>query len=252
MLQIAGRKFSSRLIVGTGKFSSNSVMKEAINASGSEIVTVALRRVDLDNTQEDIIEAIDFSRIQILPNTSGAQNASEAIKIANIGRNMGLGNWVKLEVTPDPWYLLPDPIDTLKATEKLAKDGFAVLVYMNADPVLAKRLEDAGAAAVMPLASPIGSARGMKTKEMIRIIIENSNLPVVVDAGLGSPSDAGYAMEMGADAVLVNTAIATSDNPVKMAKAFKLAVEAGRTGYEAGIIASKEHAYASSPEKGII
>jgi len=252
MLQIAGRKFSSRLIVGTGKFSSNSVMKEAINASGSEIVTVALRRVDLDNTQEDIIEAIDFSRIQILPNTSGAQNASEAIKIANIGRNMGLGNWVKLEVTPDPWYLLPDPIDTLKATEKLAKDGFAVLVYMNADPVLAKRLEDIGAAAVMPLASPIGSARGMKTKEMIRIIIESSNLPVVVDAGLGSPSDAGYAMEMGADAVLVNTAIATSDNPVKMAKAFKLAVEAGRTGYEAGIIASKERAYASSPEKGII
>ncbi len=252
MLKIADKEFSSRLIIGTGKFSSNSIMKEAIDASGTEIVTVALRRVDLDNPDSDMTKAIDFNHLQILPNTSGAQTAEEAVKIARIGRTMGLGNWVKLEVTPDPWYLLPDPIGTLKAAELLSKDGFVVLAYMNADPVLAKRLEDIGTAAVMPLASPIGSARGIKTGEMIRIIIENSNLPVIVDAGLGTPSDAGYAIEMGADAVLVNTAIAASDNPVKMANAFKLAVKAGRMGYEAGLIASKEHAYASSPEKGII
>ncbi len=252
MLSISDRKFKSRLIMGTGKFSTNDIMKDAIKASGTEMVTVALRRVDPDNQQEDISNAIDRSRYLFLPNTSGAQTAEEAVKIANIGRTMGLGNWVKLEVTPDPWHLLPDPIDTLKAAKILSDEGFIVLVYMNADPVLAKRLEDVGAAAVMPLASPIGSARGIKTEEMIRIIIKNSNLPVVVDAGIGAPSDAAIAMEMGADAVLINTAIASADDPVRMASAFKLAVEAGRIGYEAGLLLPREHANASSPTDGLL
>ncbi len=238
--------------MGTGKFSTNDIMKDAIKASGTEMVTVALRRIDPDNRQEDVSNVIDRSRYLFLPNTSGAQTAEEAVKIANIGRTMGLGSWVKLEVTPDPWYLLPDPIDTLKATKILSDEGFIVLVYMNADPVLAKRLEDVGAAAVMPLASPIGSARGIKTDEMIRIIIKNSNLPVVVDAGIGTPSDAAIAMEMGADAVLINTAIASADDPVRMASAFKLAVEAGRIGYESGLLLPREHADASSPTDGLL
>ncbi len=252
MLSIADRKFRSRLIMGTGKFSTNDIMKDAIKASGAEMVTVALRRVDLDNPKEDMSNAIDKKRYLFLPNTSGAQTAEEAVKIANIGRTMGLGNWVKLEVTPDPWYLLPDPVDTLKATKILANEGFVVLVYMNADPVLAKRLEDVGAAAVMPLASPIGSARGIKTDEMIRIIIKNSNLPVIVDAGIGAPSDAALAMEMGADAVLINTAISSADDPVRMAAAFKFAVDAGRMGYESGLILPSDHANASSPTDGLL
>jgi len=251
-LTIANTDLSSRLLVGTGKFSSTEIMKIAIDASGASMVTVALRRVDLANEQDDMLGAIDRSKYILLPNTSGARDADEAVRLARLARAAGCGDWVKLEVTPDPRYLLPDPIETLKAAEMLVKDGFIVLPYINADPVLAKHLEEAGTATVMPLGAPIGSNRGIRTKDSIRIIIENSNVPVVVDAGLGAPSHAAEAMEMGADAVLVNTAIAVADDPVKMAAAFKLAVEAGRIAYESGLGKTRDIASASSPLTGFL
>ena len=251
-LIIAKHKLSSRLLVGTGKFSSTEVMKAAINATETSMVTVALRRVDLDNEQDDMLGAIDRTKYILLPNTSGARNADEAVRLARLARASGCGEWIKLEVTPDPRYLLPDPIETLRAAEVLVKEGFIVLPYINADPVLAKHLEEAGTATVMPLGAPIGSNRGIRTKDSIRIIIENSNIPVVVDAGLGAPSHASEAMEMGADAVLVNTAIAVASDPIKMAKAFKLAVQAGRIAYESGLGKVKDTASASSPLTGFL
>ena len=246
-LAIAKKKFNSRLLLGTGKFSSPKVMKKAIEASEAEIVTVALRRVDLNVPGDHILGFINPKKYLILPNTSGARTADEAVRLARLARSFGLPAWVKLEVTPDPRFLLPDPIETLKAAEILVKEGFTVLPYINADPVLAKRLEGVGCATVMPLGSPIGSAQGIKTKENIAIIIEQANIPVVVDAGLGSPAHAAEALEMGADAVLVNTAIAAADDPIAMAEAFKLGVMAGRKAYLAGIIAGSQIARASSP-----
>ncbi len=251
-LVIAGRTFHSRLLMGTGKFSSSEVMKNALEASGTEVVTVALRRVELDNPQDDILSAIDTNRYLLLPNTSGARDAAEAVRLARLARAAGCGSWVKLEVTPDPHYLLPDPVETLKAAEILIKDGFIVLPYIHADPILAKRLEDIGTATVMPLGSPIGSNRGIRTRDAIEIIIEKANVPVVVDAGLGAPSHAAEAMEMGADAVLVNTAIAVAGDPESMARAFKKGVEAGREAYLAGLGHSKRTAEASSPLTGFL
>ncbi len=251
-LRIGDRVFSSRLLLGTGKFSSPAVMKDAIAASGSEIITVALRRVDLENPGDAFLSVIDPASYVFLPNTSGARTAEEAVRIAKIGKFSGVSNWVKLEVTPEPNYLLPDPIETLKAAEQLVKDGFTVLPYIQADPILAKRLEEVGCATVMPLAAPIGSNRGMKTRDLIGIIIEQATVPVVVDAGLGAPSHAAEAMEMGADAVLVNTAIATARNPVQMAHAFRLAVTAGRFAYLAGLPVSALGAEASSPTAGLL
>jgi len=251
-LLITERQFDSRLLVGTGKFASPQVMAEALEASGAEIVTVALRRVDIENENDDTLAAIDRSKYLLLPNTSGARDAEEAIRLGKLARVATGINWLKLEVTPDPYYLLPDPVETLKATEALVKDGFVVLPYINADPVLSKRLEDVGAATVMPLASPIGSNQGLKTRAALEIIIEEANVPVVVDAGLGLPSHAADAMEMGADAVLVNTAIATAADPVAMAEAFKLAVEAGRTAFKSGPAAASKEASASSPLTGFL
>ena len=227
-LVIAGREIRSRLFVGTGKFSSNLLMREALEASGSELVTVALRRVDMDNKNDDMLSAIDRDKFILLPNTSGARDAEEAIRLARLARAASGINWLKLEVTPDPYYLLPDPIETLKAAEVLVKEGFVVLPYINADPVLAKKLQEVGTATVMPLASPIGTNKGLSTRDAIEIIINQATVPVVVDAGLGLPSHAADAMEMGADAVLVNTAIAAATDPVEMAKAFSLANQAGR------------------------
>jgi len=252
MLIIADTRFSSRLFVGTGKFSSSRVMKEAIEASQSQMVTVALRRVDLNNPQDDIMQALDREKIHFLPNTSGARNSEEAVRLARLARAASGTNWLKLEVTPDPRTLLPDPVDTLKATEQLVKDGFIVLPYINADPILALRLQDAGAAAVMPLGSPIGTNQGIKTAMQLEIIIDQARVPVVVDAGIGAPSHAAQAMEMGADAVLVNTAIAVAGDPVRMARAFKNAVEAGRDAFEAGLGRTSKSASASSPEEGIL
>ncbi len=252
MLSIAGKKFKSRLFLGTGKFPSNQVLREALAAAECEIVTVALRRIDLESRGEDLLAAIDKEKYLILPNTSGARTAEEAVRLARLARAGGAGNWVKLEVTPDPNYLLPDPIETLKAAEILVKDNFIVLPYINADPILAKRLAEVGCAAVMPLGSPIGSHQGIKTRSAIEIIIEQANVPVVVDAGLGAPSHAAEAMEMGADAVLVNTAIAIAPDPVKMAEAFKLAVRAGRQAYEIGLKTPQKQASASSPLTGFL
>src|SRR5689334_24164505 len=221
-LVIAGRIFRSRLILGTGKFSAPEVMRDALAASGAEMVTVALRRADLSGKNDpfaNILEFIDSKKYLLLPNTSGAMNAEEAVRLARLAAAAGLPKWVKLEIHPDPRYLLPDPIETLKATELLVKEGFTVLPYINADPVLAKRLQEAGSATVMPLGSPIGSNRGVETRGQIRIIIEQATVPVVVDAGLGAPSHATEAMELGADAVLVNTAIAVCNEPVRMAQA---------------------------------
>ena len=249
-LVIAGREFSSRLLLGTGKFASNELMRDALEASGTEIVTVALRRADLSGTHgpfADILDFIDADKFLLLPNTSGAMNADEAVRLARLAATAGLPKWVKLEIHPDPQYLLPDPIETLRATEVLAKEGFTVLPYINADPVLAKRLEDAGAATVMPLGSPIGSNRGLETRGQIAIIIEQARVPVIVDAGIGAPSDAAEALEMGADAVLVNTAIAVAEDPVRMAHAFKMAVEAGRAAREAGLPAQADTAVPTSP-----
>jgi len=251
-LIINGEEISSRLFVGTGKFASNELMKAAIEASGSRIVTVALRRVDIDNDNDDMLSAIDSQKYLLLPNTSGARDAEEAIRLARLARAASGIKWLKLEVTPDPYYLLPDPIETLKAAKVLVKEGFVVLPYINADPVLAKHLEEAGTATVMPLAAPIGTNRGLSTREQIEIIIAQANVPVVVDAGLGLPSHAADAMEMGADAVLVNTAIATAKDPIQMARAFKLATVAGRIAYETGAAAESKTASASSPLTGFL
>lgn len=246
-LVIGGRTFRSRLFVGTGKFSSNELMSRAITASETEMVTVAMKRVDMSNPQDDLLAHIRRPGVQLLPNTSGVRNAEEAILAAQLAREAFGTNFIKLEIHPDPKYLLPDPIETLRATEELAKMGFVVLPYIQADPVLCKRLEEAGAATVMPLAAPIGTNKGLVTRELLEIIIEQSNVPVVVDAGLGAPSHAAAAMELGADAVLVNTAIAVAGDPERMARAFARAVEAGREAYESGLSAQSRHAEASSP-----
>jgi thiazole synthase len=252
-LEIGGRAFSSRLIVGTGKFGSFEVMRDALAASGTEMVTVALRRVDLDATGgPDILEFVDPERYLLLPNTSGAMDAEEAVRLARLARAAGMPTWVKLEITPEPRYLLPDPIETLKAAEMLVADGFTVLPYIGADPILAKRLEEAGCATVMPLGSWIGSNKGLRTRDAVQIILEQSTVPVVVDAGLGAPSHAAECMEMGCDAVLVNTAIAVASNPVEMASAFRFGVEAGRRAYLAGRPPEKEAADASSPLTGFL
>src|SRR5512137_734174 len=239
-LVIAGREFQSRLILGTGKFPSPEAMRDALAASGTEIVTVALRRADLSGKNDpfaNILEFIDPGKYLLLPNTSGAMNAEEAVRLARLAVAAGLPKWVKLEIHPDPRYLLPDPIETLRAAETLVQEGFTVLPYINADPVLAKRLQDVGVATVMPLGSPIGSNRGLQTRDQIAIILEQATVPVVVDAGLGAPSHAAEAMEMGADAVLVNTAIAVASDPKRMAVAFRMAVEAGRAAFEVGLAA---------------
>ena len=249
---IADVKFRSRLFVGTGKYTSNKAMVDSIEASETDMVTVAIRRVDLNNSDSNILNQLDFSKYRFLPNTAGARDAEEAIRIARLGRAASNQNFVKLEVVPDPKYLLPDGIETLKAAKILVNEGFVVLPYIQADPVLAKQLEDIGSAAVMPLGSPIGSKRGILTRSCIEIIIEQAHVPVVVDAGLGLPSHASEAMEMGADAVLVNTAIAKAANPPAMADAFKLAVRAGRMAFLAQPEKGQKTAEASSPLHGIV
>ncbi len=252
-LTIAGKEFTSRLMVGTGKYSDYPTMQKAIEASGAEIVTVAIRRVEMNAPgHENILEYIDTNKYWLLPNTAGCATAQEAIRVARLSRAMGINNWIKLEVIPDPKYLLPDPIATFEAAKVLVEEGFAVLPYINADPMLAKRLEEIGCATVMPLASPIGSGQGVKTLENIKIIIEQANIPVVVDAGLGVPSDAAMVMEQGADFCLLNTAIAKAQDPVKMAEAFKLGVQAGRFAYEAGRMPVTPIASASSPLTAIV
>lgn len=254
-LIIAGRQFSSRLFLGTGKFPSPESMRGALAASGTEIVTVALRRADLSGRRDpfaNILEFIDPARFLILPNTSGAMNAEEAVRLARLALAAGLPKWIKLEIHPDPRYLLPDPIETFKAAEQLVREGFIVLPYINADPVLAKRLQEIGTATVMPLGAPIGSNRGLQTREQIRIIIEQAIVPVVIDAGIGAPSHAAEAMELGADAVLVNTAIAVASDPNRMATAFRNAVEAGRTAFELGLADRLETASSTSPLTGFL
>src|SRR5919106_65071 len=252
-LVIAGRTFGSRLIVGTGKFGSFEVMRHALEASGTEMVTVALRRVDLEATGgPDSLEYIDPERCLLLPNSSGAVDADEAVRLAHLARAAGMPTWVKLEVTPEPRYLLPDPVETLRAAERLVADGFTVLPYIGAHPVLSKRLEEVGCATVMPLGSWIGSNRGIRTRDAVRIIVEQATVPVVVDAGLGAPSHAAEAMEMGCDAVLVNTAIAVASDPVEMARAFRLGVEAGRRAFLAGRAPERTDAQASSPLTGFL
>ncbi len=251
-LIIAGKEFKSRLILGTGKFPSPETMAAALEASGCEIVTVALRRVDLNAPGKDILDYIDRDKYHLLPNTSGARNAEEAVRLAKLSRAAGLSSWVKLEVIPDPRFLLPDPIETLEAARILIKEGFTVLPYINADPILAQRLTDLGTATVMPLAAPIGTNKGLVTRGSLEIIIELGRVPVVVDAGLGKPSHAADAMEMGADAVLVNTAIAVAEDPIEMAHGFRLAVEAGRRGYRSGPGAERFEAEASSPLTGFL
>jgi thiazole synthase len=247
MLKIANKTFNSRLFTGTGKFSSSALMEEALVASGSELITVALKRVNLGQDDDDILKHLSHPHINLLPNTSGVRTAKEAVFAAQMAREALETNWLKLEIHPDPKYLMPDPIETLKAAEELVKEGFIVLPYIHADPVLCKRLEEVGVAAVMPLGSPIGSNNGILTQRFIEIIVEQSNVPVIIDAGLGAPSHAAFAMELGADAVLVNTAIAVSSDPVKMAIAFKKAVEAGREAYEAKLGKVIKVAEASSP-----
>ncbi|MCP5525511.1 MAG: thiazole synthase [Verrucomicrobiales bacterium] len=254
-LTIAGREFASRLILGTGKFASPELMRDALAASGAGMVTVALRRADLTGRKDpfaNILEFIDPDRFLLLPNTSGAMNAAEAVRLARLAVAAGLPKWIKLEIHPDPRYLLPDPIETLAAAEILVREGFTVLPYINADPVLAKRLQEVGVATVMPLGAPIGSNRGLRTRDQIRIIIEQAVVPVVVDAGLGAPSHAAEAMELGADAVLVNTAIAVAADPLRMARAFKAAVEAGRDAFEIGLAGQLETASATSPLTGFL
>lgn len=249
-LIIAGREFRSRLLLGTGKFSSNETMAAALESSGCEIVTVALRRADLSGAKDpfaNILDFIDPEKYLLLPNTSGAMNAEEAVRLARLAAAAGLPKWVKLEIHPDPRYLLPDPIETLRAAEQLVREEFVVLPYINADPVLAKRLQDVGTATVMPLGSPIGSNRGIETRAQIEIIIEQATVPVIVDAGLGAPSQAAEALEMGADAVLVNTAIAIASDPSRMANAFKMAVDAGREAFLIGLGERLDNASATSP-----
>ena len=248
-LVIAGREFTSRLFLGTGKFNSNDLMAQAIKASGTEMVTVAMKRIELEDKEDDMLRHITAPDIQLLPNTSGVRNAEEAVFAAQMAREAFGTNWLKLEIHPDPRYLLPDSTETLKATEQRVKMGFVVLPYCQADPTLCKHLEEAGAATVMPLGAPIGTNKGLQTRDFLRIIIEQSNVPVVVDAGIGAPSHAAEAMEMGASACLVNTAIAVAGDPVAMAEAFKQAVEAGRRAYEAGLGLQADNfvAEASSP-----
>lgn len=247
LLTIADKTFSSRLFTGTGKFGNHMLMEEALLASGSELVTVALKRVSIDGEDDDILQHLHHSHINLLPNTSGVRNAEEAVFAAKLAREALQTNWLKLEIHPDPKYLMPDPIETLKAAEILVKEGFIVLPYIHADPVLCKRLEDVGVAAVMPLGAPIGSNMGLKTLEFLQIIIEQSGVPVIIDAGIGAPSHAAAAMEIGADAVLVNTAIAVAGDPVQMAAAFKMAIAAGRMAYNARLGMVKTHAESSSP-----
>ena len=246
-LKIAGKEFHSRLFLGTGKFGSPKLMEEAALASGSELVTVALKRIDMETNTDGLLAHLQHPHINLLPNTSGARNAKEAVFAAQLAREALETNWLKLEIHPDPRNLMPDPVETLIACEELARLGFVVLPYIHADPVLCKRLEDAGTAAVMPLGAPIGSNKGLKSIDFLEIIVEQSNVPVIVDAGIGSPSDAAKAMEIGADAVLVNTAIAVAGNPVEMARAFRLAVEAGRIAFESRLATTKRVAEASSP-----
>ncbi|MCK4923087.1 MAG: thiazole synthase [Bacteroidales bacterium] len=246
-LEIADKTFTSRLFTGTGKFSSGELMRDALLASESELVTMALRRVDLKEQNDNILKYLLEANYNLLPNTSGVRNAKEAVFAAELAREALETNWLKLEIHPDPRYLLPDGEETLKATDELVKKGFVVLPYVQADPVLCKKLEDVGTSTVMPLGSPIGSNKGLDTRDMIRIIIEQSNIPVIIDAGIGAPSHAAEAMEMGADAVLVNTAIAVSPNPVEMAMAFKLAVQAGRIAFEAKLADKTNTANTSSP-----
>jgi thiazole synthase len=250
-LVIGGREFGSRLFLGTGKFPSNDALRATIDACGTEMVTVALRRVD-PTADEDILDAVPADRVLLLTNTSGAENAEEAVRLARLARAAGLPDWIKLEITPEPRYLLPDPVETLKAAEALCGEGFTVLPYVNADPVLCKRLEEAGCATVMPLGSWIGSNQGLRTKAALEIIVEQSLVPVVVDAGIGAPSQAAEAMELGADAVLVNTAIGTAGDPVAMGAAFRLAVEAGRRGFLAGLPSTAAAAAPSSPLTGFL
>jgi thiazole synthase len=251
-LSIAGRQFDSRLFLGTGKFPSNSALRDSVLSSGTEMVTVALRRVDPDPDAEDILDALDLDRILLLTNTSGADDAEEAVRLARLARAAGLPTWIKLEVTPEPRYLLPDPVETLKAAEILCAEGFTVLPYVNADPILCKRLEEVGCATVMPLGSWIGSNQGLRTRAALEIIVEQSLVPVVVDAGIGAPSQAAEAMELGADAVLVNTAIGTAGDPPAMANAFRLAVEAGRRAFISGLPTTSPAAAASSPLTGFL
>ena len=253
MLSIAGKEFTSRLMVGTGKFKDFETMKRAHEASGAQIVTVAIRRVDESFAGHiGLMDNLDLNKYWLLPNTAGCATVDEALRVARLSRGMGINNWIKLEVIPDAKYLLPDPLATLECARILVEEGFVVLPYVNADPILAKRLEEVGCATVMPLASPIGTGQGVKNLENIKIIIENANIPVVVDAGLGVPSDASSVMEAGADFCLLNTAIAGAENPEKMAKAFKLGVEAGRLAFEAGRIPQKAYASASSPLSGVV
>lgn len=251
-LLIGGKSFNSRLIIGTGRYRSMEEMVAAVEASGTEMITVAIRRLDLDDpTSKTLLDYIDWSRYQILPNTAGCSTVEEALFVARLGREVGQTDFVKLEVIPDPKYLFPDGAATLEAARRLVAEDFIVLPYIHADPVLAKNLEDAGCATVMPLGSAIGSGQGIHTGEEIRIIIEQANIPVVVDAGLAVPSDAAEALEMGADAVLVNTAIAQAEDPAGMGEAFKLGVEAGRKAYLAGRIAERDYAAPSSPTGGV-
>lgn len=255
MLRIADRTFTSRLLAGTGKYPSPEAMRDGLEASGTQIVTVALRRADLSGKADpfaNILEFIDPAKYLLLPNTSGANTAEEAVRLARLAVTAGLPNWVKLEIHPDPRFLLPDPIETFKAAEILVREGFVVLPYINADPVLAKRLQDIGTATVMPLGAPIGSNRGIETRRQIEIIIEQATVPVIIDAGLGAPSHAAEAMEMGADAVLINTALAISRDPVRIAQAFRQAIEAGRTAYELGLPAPRAEASPTSPLTGFL
>ncbi|HZT08092.1 MAG TPA: thiazole synthase [Chloroflexota bacterium] len=252
-LVIAGQPLRSRLILGTGKYRTNEEMVAAIEAAEAEVITVALRRLDLDDpSKKTILDIIDWERYRILPNTAGCQTSDEAIRVAHLARAMGLSDWIKLEVIPDQRYLLPDPIGTLDAARALVAEGFTVLPYINDDPVLAQRLQEVGCATVMPLASPIGSGQGMVNFEQIKIIIEQAAVPVVVDAGIGAPSDASLAMEIGADACLVNTAVALAENPRLMAKAIAQGVQAGRSAFLAGRIPKKAYASASSPLEGVL
>src|SRR5450631_1506160 len=254
-LKIADREFTSRLLVGTGKFGSNELMRDALVASGTEIVTVALRRADISGRGDpfaNILDFIDPKRFLVLPNTSGARNAAEAVRLARLAAAAGLPKWVKLEIHPDARYLLPDPVETLAAAEILVKEGFVVMPYINADPVLAKRLQDVGTATVMPLGSPIGSNRGLETRALLEIIIEQATVPVIIDAGLGAPSHAAAALELGADGVLVNTALAAARDPARMARAFRDAVEAGRTAWEVGLGAPTRTANPTSPLTGFL